>query len=230
MAAGCGTRISNDINEIPKSTLKIGKDSLIRNTIKLFLENAYEVCIVVGYKKEMILKEIDDLPITVVYNPFYKLTNSIASLWFARSFLVDEETIIMNGDVYIEQDLIDFLLNEKRSPTMLVDAKRKTIGDFFFEYKNSRLISYGKELPLESRTGEYVGIAKLSGEFIDVFKRKLEIIIDSGHYNEWWEQVLYDLSDSGQEVYVSDIGNRFWSEIDQIEDYQYIQDYLLSKI
>ncbi|WP_096190265.1 phosphocholine cytidylyltransferase family protein [Evansella halocellulosilytica] len=226
MAAGRGTRISKDIEKIPKCTLPLGRVSLIRNTINLFLENSIDVCLVVGYQKNHILKEVDDLPIEIVYNPFYQFTNSIASLWFAKEFLTDDEIILINGDVYIEQDTIDLLLAEKASPVMLADSRKVDEGDFFFKYNNHILQDYGKDLKKHMRTGEYVGIAKISSSFVDVFRNTLNSMIESERYNDWWENVLYHLSDHGKNVYITDIGDRYWSEIDKIEDYYKIRDYI----
>lgn len=88
MAAGKGSRISRHIGENPKCTLDIGGIPLIRNTVEMLLANDIEVNMVVGYEKEIIYDVLDGLPVKYYYNPFYDVTNSIASLWFAKEALM----------------------------------------------------------------------------------------------------------------------------------------------
>lgn len=231
LAAGKGTRIRKEINDVPKSTLEIEKNlPLIRYTVELLLKNNIEVSIVVGFKKELVIDTIKDLPVTIYYNPFYDVTNSIASLWFARDFWNEgEDILIMNADVYIEQDTLDLLLNETRCPAMLADSRKTVEGDFFFKYGEDYILKdYGKELTVENRNGEYVGIAKLTESFRSTFLNKLNQMIGKQKHGKWWENVLYTLSEEDRQVHVCDIGDRFWSEIDKIEDYHTILNYKTS--
>ena len=43
-------------------------------------------------------------------------------------------------------------------------------------------------------------------------------------HSVWWENILYELSKK-QNIYVEDIGQRFWAEVDYIEDYERILKY-----
>ena len=229
MAAGRGTRISREINDAPKCTLRVGNEPLIRYTVELFLRNNIEVAVVVGFKHDVVADSLKGLPVRFFHNPFYDVTNSIASLWFAKSFWTDGDALLMNADVFIRQDTVNLLTDERRCPMMLVDSSRIKEGDFFFQYKNDVLIKYGKELVLEERTGEYIGIAKLEESFRRKFLGKLDEMISTQQHFKWWENVLYTLSDKGESIYVRDIGGRFWSEIDCIADYQKIQEYCSGK-
>lgn len=227
LAAGRGTRISREIHDVPKCSLPIGKISLIQHTVRLFLKNKIPVCIAVGYKHQVIRQQLAEYPVEVVYNPFYDVTNSIASLWFAKDFWQEgEDVLIMNADVYIEQDTLDLLLKEKRCPMMLADRKRILEGDFFFRDENDILKEYGKELKPEIRTAEYIGIAKLEASYRNRVLNKMDEMISNQRHGDWWENILYELSDGGDNIYVRNIGDLFWSEIDYIEDYQRILSYV----
>ncbi len=227
LAAGRGTRISREIHEAPKCSLPIGDMSLIQHTVKLFLKNDISVCIALGFKHKVLEEQLAAYPIEMVYNPFYDVTNSIASFWFAKEFWKEgEDILIMNADVYIEQDTIDLLVGEKRCPMMLADRKRIVEGDFFFKDDNDVLKEYGKELKLEDRTAEYIGIAKLEARHRDKIMKKMGEMISVQKHGDWWENILYALSDEGENIYVRNIGDLFWSEIDYIEDYQRILSYV----
>ncbi|RFA28553.1 hypothetical protein CAI21_11845 [Alkalilimnicola ehrlichii] len=229
MAAGRGTRISKDINGVPKCTLDVCGQSLIRYTSELLLDNGVDVAVTVGFRSGQVVEQLRGLPVDVFFNPFYRVTNSIASLWFAKDFWQDDDVLLMNADVYIEQDTLDLIASERSSAMLLADCRRVEQGDFFLQYENGRLLKYGKQLPVEERTGEYVGLAKVAHPFKATFLDKLLEMISAERYNDWWENVLYELSDEGASIDVVEIGRRFWSEIDQMGDYRYILRWLNAK-
>lgn len=222
MAAGYGGRISQFTNE-PKSLLKINNETIIRHTVKMLLKNNISVTIIVGFKHKKIEEELSDLPVKFYYNPFFKVTNSIASLWIAREELETEEDVILgNADVYWGQDILDIILSGNKNVEMLGDVTRVKTGDYFFGCKNGIIEKYGKELILEERTCEYVGIAKVKNAFLEIFKNQIEKLVDEGNYNFWWENTLYTLSNK-YSIHVKDVEGKFWSEVDYIEDYERIK-------
>ena len=220
LAGGRGTRISRFIGESPKCTLDIGGISLIRNTVELLLRNKIDVSIVVGYNKEMVINSLEGLNVKYYYNPFYDVTNSIASLWFARKELSGDDVIVANADVFWEQDMLNIILEDEQEQVMLMDTSRDM--DYLFKCQGTKLIDHGKEL--KECTGEYVGIAKLKKDFLNKFNGRLESLIEKQNHNLWWENVLYSFIDEF-DVNVVDINGLFWSEIDFIEDYNRIVEY-----
>lgn len=228
MAAGVGSRISNRING-PKCTLEIdtpeGKKPLIRYTVERMLVRGYDVCIVVGYMHDVIEGLLEGLDIRIVKNPFYRVTNSIASLWFARDLLTnDQDTILMNADLYWSDEIMDLLESSQDRITMLSDVSRRENGDYFFGLENGHIVRYGKQLTLEERDTEYVGLALLKSDFMDTFRERLNRMIDDGKYDLWWENVLYEYCDKDL-VMARDVNGSFWAEIDYFEDYMRILEY-----
>ncbi|SDC38529.1 Choline kinase [Pelagirhabdus alkalitolerans] len=221
MAAGVGSRISADIEGLPKCILPIDKMPLIRRTVSEFLEYDFEVIVVVGYQKEKVIESISDLPVKIIENPFYRITNSIASLWFAKDYLI-EDTIIMNGDVFVTSKIIKQIIHSDKSPLMLMDNTRIENGDYYLGVEKNCITHYGKNLPLSQRSGEYVGLAKVKSKDIVDFRENLIKLIDKECFYYWWEDTLYDLADEQQEVYVEDVNNCYWSEIDFLTDYEKI--------
>ena len=106
MAAGKGTRISRYIEGKPKCTIDIGDTALIEYTInELQKYGVNELGMVLGYHSNEIKELLAKYNIKYYYNYFYDVTNSIASAWFAKDF-IDDDIILMNADVYLEEDLI----------------------------------------------------------------------------------------------------------------------------
>lgn len=224
LAGGRGTRISRYIGEKPKCTLDIGGISLICHTVDLLLKNHIDVSIVVGYKKEMVINSLEGLNVKYFYNPFYDITNSIASLWFARKELCGDDILIANADVFWEQDMLDVLLEDEQEQVMLMDTSRN--DDYLFKCDGTRLLSHGKGLT--DVTGEYVGVAKVRRTFLNRFSGRLESLIEKQQHGLWWENVLYSFIEE-TDVNIKDVNGLFWSEIDFIDDYYRIIEYRRAK-
>ncbi|MCH4286498.1 MULTISPECIES: NTP transferase domain-containing protein [Bacillota] len=225
MAAGMGTRISTKTNE-PKSLLNIGNGPLIKHTVELLLKNHIDVVICLGFKGYLIKEALKDYPVTFYENPFYKVTNSIASLWFAREELLKgEDLILANADVFWQQDILDILIQETRDVVLLADSSRKLSGDYFFRCENECLQAYGKELHEDERDSEYVGLAKVRKELLPVVNERLKKLVHDGDYQLWWENTLYSMI-CERDIYVQDIAGHYWSEIDVLQDYESILSYV----
>lgn len=223
LAAGRGSRISRYLSGNPKCTVDIGEISLIENTVKQLNSFGVEkIGVILGYNNNVVREILKDYNVDFFYNPFYDVTNSIASAWFASEFISEEDDmIIMNGDVYLEDQLLKNILKEKISPVLFCDTSRKEEADYKLYFEENVLIKYGKELSGNDISGEYIGVAKINKDFISIFKENLNSLIDNQQHSLWWENTLYSMSGS-QKIYVKEIENKFWAEVDYIEDYERI--------
>jgi choline kinase len=156
-------------------------------------------------------------------NPFYDVTNSIASLWFAREELTGQDSfLVMNGDVFLSDQAIDVVIAEKRSPVMFYDVTKREEADYKFYCEGDLLVKYGKNLSLEETTGEYVGCAIFANGFLATFNARLDELVRAQNHSMWWEDVLYSMA-SEYPILAKDIEGAFWAEVDFIEDYERIQ-------
>ena len=222
LAAGRGTRISRFLSGKPKCTVDIGGIPLIRYTVELLKSRGIkDIAISLGYRADVIKEVLKGCGVTYYINPFYDVTNSIASAWFTKDFLTGDDILIMNGDVYLEAALLDRILEEQGSPVMYADESRRETADYKFFYEDGILRKYGKELAGDDITGEYIGIGRFSKDFMPDFLRRMEEMIGRQEHQVWWENVVYSMC-SERPVYVKDVGGMFWAEVDYIEDYDRI--------
>ena len=146
----------------------------------------------------------------------------VGSGWpFGAEFLTGDDLLIMNGDVYLEEKLLDRILAQGRSPVMFADESRRETADYKFFYEDVILKKYGKELTGDDVTGEYIGIGRFSAAFMPEFICRMEEMIDRQEHGVWWENVVYSMTGQ-QPVYVEDVSGHFWAEVDYIEDYERI--------
>lgn len=230
LAAGRGTRISRMVQNIPKSTLPINGTPLIALTVSMLHKYNIETVVCVGYQQELVKEALKNFEVKYYFNPFYDVTNSIASLWFAREELKGD-CLILNADVFFSEKILKMIIEEHRNAVMLVDKTRRKTGDYFFETTDSGVIKkYGKELPLQLRSCEYVGISKITSDFMPYFAERLDKLINEIQHGKWWEDTLYSFTgEDGFEVYTKDVDGLFWSEIDFFDDYERILNHLAYK-
>ena len=149
----------------------------------------------------------------------------MASLWFARDVIGGDDLILANADVFWGDGLFEELVSDDRDLVMLGDESRVKQGDYFFNVLDGKIRAYGKELKPEERNTEYVGIAKIRADRTEGFRRNLADMVSNENYNLWWENVLYEHIDTDP-VYVRDVSDKFWAEIDYIDDYFRIKDFI----
>jgi choline kinase len=227
LAAGRGTRISRHIGGKPKCTVPLAENvPLIRYSVELLLNRGIkDIVLVLGYEARAIQEVLDGIKVTYRVNPFFDVTNSIASLWFARDLITGEDSsVIMNGDVFLSGEALDQVLSEKRSPVLFYDTSRKAEADYKFSCEGDRLVKFGKELTLEETSGEYIGCAVFSSAYAPQFTARLESMVSAQRHSAWWEDVLYSMA-AEQAIRVRDIAGCFWGEVDFIEDYERIMAY-----
>lgn len=227
LAAGRGTRISRMVKEIPKSTLPINGTPLIKWTVDMLQSKGIETSVCVGYQQNAIRDALKDFKVNYYFNPFYDVTNSIASLWFARQEL-EGECLILNADVFFSDIILQMIMEDQHQAVVMVDKTRRKTGDYFFSTTDNGCIrKYGKDLPLQYRSCEYVGISKISSGFMPVFLKRLDELIGASRHDMWWENTLYSFTNENEyQIYTKDVEGLFWSEIDYFDDYERILNYL----
>ena len=230
LAAGVGSRIASHIGDMPKSLVDVGGEHLIERTVKMLRANHMEITVVTGYKHALIEDVLAPYEVDVIYNPFYKVTNSMGSLWMARDRIRGDEIMIANADVFYEQTLLDKAFASAQKAFLVRDTNRVDEGDYIFLTDNGRLLKYGKQLTRDERDSEYVGFAFLRQDWVSRFRERLLGMVEAGDYELWWENVLYSFVDEGvHEVQTLDIAGEFWAEVDTLEDYNRILAYVAAK-
>jgi choline kinase len=233
MAAGIGLRLMKQLGEKPKCCTMVGNETIIERMLRLLAEKGVrDIVLVLGYKHEVVREYLrSNRNVKVYLNPFFNITNSIASLWFARRELDGStDAIIMNGDLFFEQSLLDNVVACQEDVVMFADPRRVQEADYRFAYEDGLLRRFGKELSVAETTGEYVGIAKLRRSVVRLFASHLDELIQSQKHGLWWEDVLYDFCRMKMPVHIAEITDCFWSELDNMDDHERIQTFVRKAI
>lgn len=228
MAAGVGSRLAGISNNQPKCLIKAAGESLIKRIVRLCNKKGLRnITVVTGYKYKNIEEELGN-SVTYIENPFYNITNSISSLWLAKEYLVGD-VLLMNADLYFEENVLDMALEQTQDAVMLADSTRIEGADYRFAFDKDTIVRYGKELSNHETDGEYVGIVRIDKSFINDFTARLKKMISKGLVNDWWENVLYSFIENGKDIHYHDVKGTFWTEIDYLTDYIRLQKWTESK-
>ena len=216
LAAGTGSRLKPFTDNTPKCLFKLGKDvTIVGRTVDIVKRNVdAEVIIAVGFLHEKIESMLCE--VTFVYNPFYRVTNSIASLWFAREYLNDE-VIIINSDVVFEEKLFKEILKIDNPATILMDSSKAYSADYKVATYSDRVVMMSKEL--HTFSGEYVGITKLSKDSAIALRHKIEAMVKNEQIDEWYENALVHMILNDNFVLnFYDVSQFQWVEVDTVDD------------
>lgn len=225
MAAGIGSRLRNVIGDKPKSLIMANGETLIARMVRILKSRGIEdITVITGYKKELIHRALGS-QVGYFDNPLFAVTNSITSLWLAKELLTDD-VILMNADLYVEEEIIDIALAQNRPVVMLSDSSRIEDADFRFGVDGDRIIKTGNKLENHETDCEYVGIVRIDKSFVAKFKMRLEHMVKNADFRNWWEGVLYAFIDDGMTIHHEDVIGTFWTEVDHDGDYKRLNDWL----
>lgn len=152
--SGLGSRMGVLTSEHPKCMTEISKEDTIlsRQLKQIASEGIEEVVMTTGYYDEVLVEYCNslDLPLhyTFVRNPLYNQTNYIYSIYCAKECLLEDDIVLMHGDLVFEDTVFHSVvtnetscmtvsstlpLPEKDFKAVVSDGQIKKVGIEFFE-------------------------------------------------------------------------------------------------
>jgi len=198
LAAGVGQRLYPLTKPIPKCLLKVGNLSILDRILQSLEKfGADEALIVAGHEirkiESAIIKQNYSMLIKILFNPCYAQYNNIYSLWLAREYLSDG-FVLYNSDVITPSELISNVFNSRHSDFLVIDEKRE-LGreEMKVKIQNNRIVAISKELDPQIADGEYIGIAKFSGDGGRILATELDALIRNNDTQVFYEAALANL-------------------------------------
>lgn len=230
LAAGMGRRLGEFTADNTKCMLEVNGVRLIDRMLRqLGTLNLSRIVVVVGYEgqklKDYLLANYPTAPIEFVENAVYDKTNNIYSLWLARDYMAEEETLLLESDLIFEDSVLEAALKSEYKDCALI-SKYETWMDgtmVRIDDDNNIVNFIPKKAFKYSDTAYYyktVNIYKFSREFIvNHYLPFLEAYIRVLGENEYYEQVLrvITLIDAAG-IKALPITGKHWYEIDDVQD------------
>ena len=221
LAAGKGNNLQPLTLKYAKTSFRLDENTTVLQrmvrSIRKSDKNA-EIVVVVGYKAEEVKRELDGENVKFIMNPFYEVTNSISSLWFARDYLERENVAIVHGDVVFSDDIITaFLTKPTEFPYVLVDSSTSLPGAYNAVIKDGQILVMSKKL--ENFTAKYCCMAKLDPVSSRLLKEEIDSMINENMYDQFFEDALVQMIMFHDfQLFCKDIRDMRWSEVDTVDD------------
>lgn len=230
LAAGMGRRLGEFTADNTKCMLEVNGVRLIDRMLhQLESLNLSRIVIVTGYEGEKLQnylnKNYPDKNIVFVNNPIYDKTNNIYSLWLARGYMAEEDTLLLESDLIFDNSILEAAVNSEH-PNVALVAKYQTWMDGtmvriddennIVNFIPKKAFKY-EDVPYYYKT---VNVYRLSKEFCSKhYLPFLEAYIKVLGENEYYEQVLrvITLIDNAN-IKALSIKDAPWYEIDDVQD------------
>ena len=230
LAAGMGKRLKELTSEATKCMVKVNGVAMIDRMLgaldKLGLSR---IVVVVGYEGQKLMDYIDALGIATsieyVNNTVYDKTNNIYSLYLAKDYLVQEDTLLLESDLVFEEAVLQKLIRHPYPSLVLVDKFESWMDGTVVtldDHDNIQSFVAKREFDF-NRIDEYyktVNIYKFSKEFSQLYYVPfLEIYCKALGTNEYYEQVLKVITFlEDPHIKAVKLTGEKWYEIDDVQD------------
>lgn len=221
LSAGKGSNLQPLTLGYPKTSYRLDEETSVLQRMVLGIRKAdhnAEIAVVIGYRASAVREELADLNVKFVMNPFYEVTNSVASLWFARQYLERENVAIVHGDVVFSDMLVEkYLVVPTDCPYVLVDSSRTSDGGYCVVTRDNEVLVMSKQL--EKPSARYCCMTKLDPVSSRLLKQEIDEMINAGMHNQYFEDALVQMVMFHDfQLFFRDIAGENWTEVDTVDD------------
>ena len=242
LSAGMGKRLRPLTDNIPKPLLEINDMTLLERMIKNCMAvGINDYIVIIGYNGDKVvefsktLEEKYDITIKIIENERYDVTNTSVSTYLASKYIQEnnlDDFILINGDNVIDPEIIK-RIEMRENTSMVVDNFKDLNEESFKLIISDKVVSednsiasgiikeIGKEIDIESSTGEFIGISKVAKNDISKFNEILEELIEDDEQN-YYDFAYNKLSSISNIDFVLTNGLK-WTEIDDKNDFMLAQ-------
>lgn len=221
LAAGKGNNLQPLTLKYAKTSFKLDEETTVLQRMVRSIRKAdknAEIVVVVGYKADEIKAELDGENVKFVMNPFYEVTNSISSVWFARDYLERENVSIVHGDVVFSDEIVQkYLTVPTEYPYVLGDSSYVRQGAYNIVAKDNQVLVMSKKL--ENFSAKYCCMTKLDPVSSRLLKEEIDSMIMGNMYDQFFEDSLVQMIMFHDfQLFYQDIAGKKWAEVDSVDD------------
>ena len=219
--SGLGRRMGVLTSEHPKCMTEISaKDTILSRQLKLIAEAGIkEVVMTTGYFDEILVNYCHSLGLplhyTFVNNPVYDKTNYIYSIYCAKDALLDDDVIMMHGDLVFESEVFDKVVASDVSCMTVSSTLPLPEKDFKAVIGEGRVKAVGIEFFTDALAAQ--PLYKLNKEDWNVWLDNICKFCESDVRKCYAENAFNEVSDKCL-IYPLDVKNDLCAEIDTPED------------
>jgi choline kinase len=225
LSAGQGRRLSPLTDDRPKCLIPLsGRSVLHWQLANLASVGVTEAVVVTGFGADLVDAEVAglDLPglsVRTLFNPFYSVTDNLATVWLVREELKGAEAggdvLLLNGDTLFEPDVAERLLAAPQADiTVTIDRKAGYDDD------DMKVLAQGDVLQAIGKTltdynAESIGFLRFSPQGAALFRGYVEQALrDVAGLKRWYLSVIDQIARETGRVRIASIEGLGWAEMD----------------
>jgi len=217
LAAGVGSRMRPLTDKIHKCCLSVAGKPLLTGQVDILCScGITDIVVITGYRRQEVMALGADRA-EYLFNPFFKSTNSITSLWLAQRFFSDD-ILILNCDVIFDASLVEQLVVSPHQISVAVCSDWSDDRGYKAEINSKgNVLRMGKHLDRPS--AEYAGITFLRETILPETVKTMENFFNKDQFDVWYEDAISAMLESGI------VGNAVfaspdkWYELDTADEY-----------
>jgi L-glutamine-phosphate cytidylyltransferase len=231
LAAGRGARLNGGKGDMPKCLVTLGGETMLSRNIRLLRGAGIDdIVIVVGCAGDTVRRTCHG--VTFVENSIFAQTNSMYSLWLARTLLT-QGFVVMNCDVLVHPQLVTDLVSARHEDALLLAYRDETTtyGDeeMKVRVRRGRVADMSKTMDPQAADGENIGIVKFGREGARLLVEKMDGLVAAGELKAWVPRAFKAFAEE-RPLHVIGTRGYPWIEIDFPEDYRRAVEEVLPQI
>ena len=220
LASGIGSRLMPLTESIPKCLARLNGKTILDFQIE-FLVNCgiKKIIITTGHLEEKIKEHMKakypDIEAVYVYNPEYRNTNYIYSLWLAKDF-IDDDALLLHSDLVFDESLLKRAIMSSSDCVLVNNKIKPPEKDFKALVENGMVKKIGVKV-FGPNAFFCLPLYKCSRNYFMAWFSAMEEMIKKGGLKCYAEDAFNEFSGK-LELRPVYFGDEFGMEIDDFED------------
>ena len=218
VAAGAGTRMMPLTSETHKCLLTVNGRPIIDYSLAALREQGIQhITMVTGHEDQQVRQALSGSVDRFVVNPFYRITNNMASLWMDGNAM-QEDFLYLHSDLLYHPDILAMFLARPFSfASICVEEKDHFNGEEMKVGREGNHLILGKEIPDQLAIGEFIGIAAFKKDQYHFFFDIMTRMLSNEGYNSYFAEAVA-IASRTHHVEVVSFSGIPWIEVDTEED------------
>jgi choline kinase len=224
LVAGTGSRLRPLTDNAPKALVPLGTETILARLLRqLEACGIVHVVFATGFFESALRAAVSSSRVTFdfCFNQAYGTTQNAISLGCCADALAGEPFVKLDGDLVLDQRIIERVVADASPFSVAVDRTRKLDSEAMKVQlgTDNSIVDFGKGLPAGSADAESVGIESLDARSAGQVLGRIKELVRANVVDRYYEDVYAELiRESRIAAHAVEVSPLVWTEVDDFED------------